>query len=257
MKTEIGKNVRGIFTLIELLVVIAIIAILASLLLPALRQAREMAHDTVCKGNLRQVGLALTMYDSDWGKLPASCIMNYWTYWSHRIEPYMPNVKTNQSDETSLYCPAYKINRALPWTPPTGFFRNYGVNGTYMERKWGWADSKGHSLASLSRHHGQGSNIILAADVIGHENGGFSTEFGHDSVYVRYWESKSTHREKSIANDVDGLHYNINAAAPFRYRHPGNRNNALKSDGRVNSLGRGELIPYQVCHCCWWDGRTW
>ena len=76
--TEVGAPVvrRG-FTLVELLVVIAIIGMLVGLLLPAVQSAREAARRTECKSNLKQVGIAMTMYldRKSRGKFPDAAIL--------------------------------------------------------------------------------------------------------------------------------------------------------------------------------------
>ncbi len=56
---------RNGFTLIELLVVIAIIAILLSVLMPALRKAKEIAAAVVCMNNQRTMAMGYRAYSAD------------------------------------------------------------------------------------------------------------------------------------------------------------------------------------------------
>jgi len=63
------RKIRG-FTLVELLVVISIIALLLSILLPSLNKARESASKTVCKSNIKQIGVGIYMYFSEFRAMP-------------------------------------------------------------------------------------------------------------------------------------------------------------------------------------------
>ncbi len=68
---EPGRRTKSAvgFTLIELLVVIAIIALLAAIIFPVFATARGKARQVTCQSNLRQIGLAVQMYVSDYDGL--------------------------------------------------------------------------------------------------------------------------------------------------------------------------------------------
>lgn len=67
-----GSAGQGAFTLIEMLAVVAILSILAGLLFPALARAKARARSTECVNHLRQIGVALAVYEGEAGAYPGA-----------------------------------------------------------------------------------------------------------------------------------------------------------------------------------------
>ena len=97
------------FTLIELLVVIAIIAILAALLLPALAKSRESAKKASCMNNLKQMGVAMYVYEGDnEGAVPRGKSSADQPAWWLIYTPNVGGRTTNDLGAAKVYiCPSY------------------------------------------------------------------------------------------------------------------------------------------------------
>ena len=128
MKTsKIEKS--GVFTLIELLVVIAIIAILASMLLPALNQARDKAKTIKCVSNLKQLSTGCSMYAMDNDSfLPARPDDTSATCWDVKIASYINYrfASTGYADwgPPIFHCPS----GIVPSGSSEGASRGYAMN---------------------------------------------------------------------------------------------------------------------------------
>ena len=108
------------FTLIELLVVIAIIAILAAILFPVFAKAREKARQASCLSNLKQIGVASSMYAQDWDeRLVAyadhNCNPGPRSLHHVMLQPYAKNLQLWTCPSCSTPYPCCGGTLPLPW----------------------------------------------------------------------------------------------------------------------------------------------
>jgi prepilin-type N-terminal cleavage/methylation domain-containing protein/prepilin-type processing-associated H-X9-DG protein len=136
---------RG-FTLIEILVVIAIICLLAAILFPVFARARENARRASCQSNLKQIGLSLSMYTSDYDErlvpqsiwTPTDTVSN--RDWTYCIMPYVKN-------EQIFMCPSQRAGST--------------VRAGAAKTNYGYNRSPQPALANVQSTQGSDANLAI------------------------------------------------------------------------------------------------
>ena len=142
LKDSVKKRMKRRFTLIELLIVITIIAILASMLLPALNQARNKSKSIKCVNHLKQLGVGLQLYaDDNNGYIPVYASWNDWgaplRYWGEALcvdNHYLPN------NISLVRCPAWPVSSG-DWSesygmPLYGYYATNENYGYFLSSEW-------------------------------------------------------------------------------------------------------------------------
>ena len=190
------------FTLIELLVVIAIIALLVTLLMPSLRQAKELARQAVCASNLSNIGRGIAMYGTEYDahlplwwthnteapRNPFSALVAYWgggSWYIHNgVNPSF-NLAVldagSYTEWTSFYCPSQQDGRfrmdaiwydfVSTWAKPDEQRRGLMTMTSYMYNPYR-ALSAGGGMPQMryQKMETLPGDATLAIDVLGYQD---------------------------------------------------------------------------------------
>lgn len=196
---------RTAFTLVELLVVIAIIVLLMALLLPAIQKVREAANTLICANNLKQMGLALHMFNSDRGRFPAAKIQS---------GSAGPNQPVYSGPEVNYYPKPLKIynhtgfTALLPYIEQDALFARYDYQNPSSNSSW-YGGLTGKDL---------GGDANVNAAVVG--------------TYIAIYTCPSDHRPGEVVTDngYPGDPMHRPPIPPVPYWYPYSRQNARRSN---------------------------
>lgn len=175
--THTRSNKVRAFTLIELLVVIAIIAILAAILFPVLSQARAAAKKTQCLTNLKNIGLAMILYNDQYDDVFPTTERSVTNYGDPqrgdmvtKLAPFMKNYEI-------YFCPDRFAKHSTGYNAPTwnrgrrqlGYGSNFGMwsigDSIGMFQGFG-ADVSGTATGRPTSDVTEPSNFVTIADTL-------------------------------------------------------------------------------------------
>jgi prepilin-type N-terminal cleavage/methylation domain-containing protein/prepilin-type processing-associated H-X9-DG protein len=275
MKRKSGRR-RG-FTLVELLVVIGIIALLIAILLPALNAARKQAWTVTCASNLRQMGIAATMYVNENKYYPGHVAQTsggvQFAVWPTRLRRYMQSGGGGGANQGVFRCPTQ--DPSFEWqvgntTPPvagpaeTGF--GYEIGESLLL----------HDTTKFSYGYNDwGSHDINKRPPAGHIPKGLGGDLNFGSDKSMIGEVKASRVKKAaemimIADNTPDGHWDFNIDPLDTSEAPGSIHkggaNVLFCDGHVVWMHQKELVLYDVDNPSrhFWDvgayinvGRMW
>jgi len=241
------------FTLVEIIVVISIIALLIAVTLPALQRSRLQAQAVVCSSNIKQLTLALLMYESDNKSFPFSFYRTFSTppggwagdasyddvgwWWLHYIGAFS---QKRSGRETYLACPAKSLND--PELQMNILCGNYGVNQSICKS------------ATESRNKAEfGGTPIFSANISNAAQTLLITDSGYTMINWRHATTSPPYALGSSIEDasyVPGLTINKERTNlwggqekdAIEGRHPGKTVNVGFVDGHTSRKKADELL---------------